>query len=130
VLTGSLLVCGFGVTFLNPARDLGNHFAAAALGVAVFIGLRWGYARLRGVVGLGLGDVKLMGGIGMVVGLYALPHTLLVASSAALIYALFQAWRLGMPINAATRLPFGSFLCLATGLVWFAQRAPFFLPLF
>jgi leader peptidase (prepilin peptidase)/N-methyltransferase len=129
-LTAALFLCGFGLTLLNPNRDLGMHLAAAVLGVVVFIGLRWGYAYLRGVVGLGMGDVKLMAGIGMVVGVYELPHTLLVASSAALIYALCQAWSRDAPLTAGTRLAFGSFLCLGTGVVWFTQRSLFWPLLF
>lgn len=84
----------------------------AALGYGLLFALAWGYRRLRGREGLGLGDAKLLGAIGAWTGWHMLPLVLLVASSAGLLWLLAQAMR-GKPVDGNTRLPLGSFLCIA-----------------
>lgn len=88
-------------------RAIGAVVGAAML-FTVTICYRW----LRGRDGLGLGDAKLLGAIGAWLGWQALPLVLLVASVAGLLWALLLHLR-GKAIDGATRLPFGTFLCLA-----------------
>jgi leader peptidase (prepilin peptidase)/N-methyltransferase len=82
--------------------------------------VRWGYARLRHREGLGLGDVKLGAAIGAWLPLEAIPICFALAASAALILVLFAHLR-GRPMEAATKLPFGAFLCPALWLVFYAS---------
>lgn len=118
-LTGALAALGLGLAAEDPARGLPDGLAAGAVALGLFWGLRLAYRRLRGREGLGLGDVKLMGGIGAGVGLAGLPVVTLVAAGAAIAGALVLGggWRRGaghMPI------PFGAYLAGAAGLVWLA----------
>lgn len=84
--------------------------AAAGYGALFLIAL--GYRALRGRDGLGLGDAKLLGGIGAWLGWAPMPLVLLIASAGGLALAGLMAAR-GQPIGRRTRLPLGTFLCAA-----------------
>jgi len=89
-----------------------DRMIGAALGYGLLFALAWGYERLRGREGLGLGDAKLLGAIGAWVGWQVLPLVLLAASMAGLLWALIARLR-GEVVEGRTRLPLGTFLCLA-----------------
>lgn len=99
--------------------EVGAALAGAALGVAAFAALRWGYARLRGREGLGLGDVKLMAGLGAFAGPWALPHLALTGALVALAGALASRG----PLSGTRALPFGAALCVAGALLWLWRAA-------
>jgi len=95
-----------------PARLLGG-----LIGYGVLAGLAWLYRRLRGREGLGAGDAKLLGAIGLWTGWAALPFVLLGASAAGLIAAGLGALA-GRRIDGATPLPFGTCLAAAAWPAW------------
>ena len=97
------------------------HASAAALGAAALLALRWLYLRARGVIGLGLGDVKLAAVAGAWLGLEILPMTLLFASCAALVATLMSSW-FGTTERPGPRtaVPFGSFIAPAIAIAWFS----------
>lgn len=101
---------------------LPDRLAEAALGAVAgggaFWALRVGYRALAGREGLGMGDVKLMAGLGALVGLWALPMVTLLAGVAALASAALRALRRGRRLRGAQRLPFGAYLALSGGVVW------------
>jgi leader peptidase (prepilin peptidase) / N-methyltransferase len=106
-VTGGTLLAGL---LAAPILDPGT--ATTALGIAalraigtaaVLLTMRWGYARLRHRQGLGLGDVKLAAGIG--------------ACSALILVAV--AHQRDKTVHAATRLPFGTFLCPALWVLFY-----------
>lgn len=101
------------VLSLDPPDTLGR-LAEAALVVALLVALRASYRALRGVTGLGLGDVKFLGAATLWTGLAGLAPLLAIASLAA-IAAVGLARLAGRPVGRATRIPFGPFL--AAGLV-------------
>lgn len=115
-LNGALLglVAVQNLARLDPtgtAGSVGLALAEAALAYGLFAGLRAGYGRLRGRIGLGLGDVKLVAAAMPWIGLAQLPLMILIASTSALLAV--AALRLsGRRIGADTRLPFGPFLVL------------------
>lgn len=117
-LTGMLLICGLAMSLVHGVVTPLQALVGAALGSGILAGLRFGYQRLRGREGLGLGDVKLMAGIGAALGPWNLPLTFLVASLIGLTGALIYAQRTGNPTTAQTRVPFGAALCAAAALVW------------
>lgn len=94
-----------------PAPFL-DRAVGAGLGYGLLFLLAILYRRLRGRDGLGLGDAKLLGAIGAWLGWQLLPLVLLVASLMGLLWALALRLR-GDAVDGATRLPFGTFLCLA-----------------
>ena len=84
--------------------------AACVLSVPMFL-VGWGYAKVRGREGIGLGDLKLMLLLGAFLGVSDGVAALLIGSVAGSIIGL--AYILIARKDASTYwLPFGSFLCL------------------
>jgi leader peptidase (prepilin peptidase)/N-methyltransferase len=102
---------------------LQNHLAAAAIAAGALYLVRLAYRNMRGIEGLGLGDVKLAAAAGAWLGLAPLPATLLLAAGAALAAVLLQALRpREAKVTAQTPVPFGSFLAPSIMIVWFARQ--------
>lgn len=96
-----------------------SALAGAALGSGSFMALRIGYQALRGREGLGMGDVKLMVGLGAFAGPFDVPVLLLMASLGALAAGLVVHLRARAQGAWATRrLPFGAALCCAAIVIW------------
>lgn len=112
------LTLGLFVTALARApHGLGTALLGAALGAGSFLALRWGYRRLRGREGLGLGDVKLMAGLGAYAGPLDLPLLVLIGAVLALAGALVSGLVSG-GLSARRALPFGAALALAGAVIW------------
>lgn len=77
-----------------------------------FMAIRFLYRRLRGREGMGAGDAKLFGALGLWLGWRLLPLLLLLAALGGLAVALATAIGRG-GIDRSSRLPFGLFLALA-----------------
>lgn len=96
-----------------------------AIGGIAGFGVLWTVARVyrlvRGREGLGGGDAKLLGAIGLSVGALALPLVVLVACGIGLIDAAFRMAR-GHKRDTM-QLPLGSYLC-ATMIGWIALTPP------
>lgn len=75
------------------------------------------YRRLRGREGMGAGDPKLFGAIGLWLGWQPLPAVLFLASIIGLGFALLLRVR-GRAIAADTALPFGTLLAVAAYPAW------------
>jgi leader peptidase (prepilin peptidase) / N-methyltransferase len=113
LLTGALAVTGLafgGWAWFAPG------LVDRAIGGAVGFGILWSvaalYKRLRGRVGLGGGDPKLLGAIGMWMGWQALSFVLLIACFVGL--GVVLAIRLGgRAVQGSDRLPFGVMLAIA-----------------
>ena len=110
VITLPGIALGFASSvFLPPG------WQSALIGILVGGGLPWAlaelYVRVRGVEGLGFGDVKMLAMIGAVLGWPLMLLTLLLASLAGTVVggALIAAGRGGRHL----RLPFGTFLAVA-----------------
>jgi len=116
-LTAALFVSGLIWLWLTPQDDLHYGLISAVAGAGSFWLIRAGYQLLRGREGLGLGDVKLMAGLGLWIGYLWLPLMVLIAASLGLAYAAMHAWRSETSLSGSTALPFGSFLCMAAALV-------------
>lgn len=74
-----------------------SGLVAAILAAVAILGLRWGFAAVRGIEGMGLGDVKLLAMIGAFLGAKLLLPVLLVASLSGLVVGiplvLRQRWQ-------------------------------------
>ncbi|MBI3706779.1 MAG: prepilin peptidase [Proteobacteria bacterium] len=106
-LVVTVAALGLASAVVEPAAmGLGDAAAGAALAGGLLWLLREGFRRLRGVVGLGLGDVKLAAAGGLWVGWQGIGEALLLASCLTLLVLGLRAV-LGQPIGRLTRIPFG-----------------------
>lgn len=121
-LTVPLIAAGLLVTgWLEPGALL-DHAVGAALGLMFVIIVRQIYAMVRGREGIGLGDAKLLAAAGAFVSWDGLPSVVAVGAVAGLGTALADGVlrrRKGEgSISLSDRVPFGTFLCLGTWIVW------------
>ncbi|HET7434448.1 MAG TPA: prepilin peptidase [Thermoanaerobaculia bacterium] len=108
----------FGADYeLTLATTLFDSFAGAVAGAGILLAIALAYKLVRKVEGMGLGDVKMMGMIGAVMGWEALFPVLLLASITGAIVGLIVAARSAKGMQVA--IPFGVFLGLATLVVLF-----------
>lgn len=80
------------------------------------------YRRFRRRDGLGGGDPKLFGAIGLWLGWQPLPFVLLGASGVGIVAALVMMAR-GRAVAGTTRLPFGAAIAVAALTIWAISRA-------
>ncbi|WP_162174819.1 prepilin peptidase [Hyphomonas oceanitis] len=113
----------FGVIMVALTRpDLWpHHLIGAAVGYGALVALELAYKRLRGRDGLGRGDAKLLGAIGMWVAWPGLAPVLLVASLTGLVAALIAGLAGKRPMASDTAIAFGPFIALAGWIVWLAS---------
>ena len=125
-LTAALALVAFAMALAPQGVGLEQAALGAALGAGSFAALRWGYWLLRRREGLGLGDVKLMVGLGAFSGPYDLPLLVLLAAVMALVVALGQRLVNRQSLAADRPLPFGAALCAAAAMLWLTgpQLAP------
>jgi len=96
-----------------------DQVLAACVAGASLYAIRAIYGGVRGVEGLGLGDVKLAAAAGAWVGLEALPMTSLLATCAALTTILISnSIRGANSAGLKTAIPFGSFIAPAIVVMW------------
>jgi leader peptidase (prepilin peptidase)/N-methyltransferase len=119
-LTLALFIVALGLAVMPGGIGLQAALVGAVAGAGSFAALRWGYRALRGREGLGLGDVKLMAGLGAWAGPWDLPMLVLIAALMGLAAGLIGAvvGRAGGPPLAQRALPFGAALCAAAAVLW------------
>jgi leader peptidase (prepilin peptidase)/N-methyltransferase len=100
-----------------PLHELVAHIAGAVVGFAVFALIAWGYEKLRGREGLGLGDAKLAGAAGAWLGWEPLPSVVLIACAAGLLWVGGKAVLRGKAA-LTERIPFGVALAAGIWIVW------------
>lgn len=120
-LTGVLALTGLASTLVAPPA-LVDRLIGGAAGFASLWAIATGYRALRGREGLGGGDPKLFGAIGLWLGWRLLPTVLLLAALVGLGVVLFQYLR-GRSVAADQALPFGAFLAVAAYPAWLAMIA-------
>lgn len=94
-----------------------DRLMLAAIVFCVFYAARSLHASLSGRLGLGMGDVKLLAGATVWLGVWNFPLFMLVASCGALLYAACSSQLAGGNWRSK-RVPFGPFLGSALILVW------------
>jgi leader peptidase (prepilin peptidase) / N-methyltransferase len=104
--------------WLTPDQLIFNCLVAGtAYGAARL--LDWGYFCIRNHHGLGQGDAKLLGIMGLWLGLDGVASGLMWATLSALLSLLVARWR-GTTLTGTTRLPFGTHLALGFWATWVA----------
>ena len=115
-LVAALALTGL-VGAASSAPPLADRLIGGAAGFASLWAVGAGYRMVRGREGLGGGDPKLFGAIGLWLGWRMLPPVLLLAGLVGLGVVLFQHLR-GRAIAADDALPFGTFLSIAAYPAW------------
>jgi leader peptidase (prepilin peptidase)/N-methyltransferase len=113
-----LLVGGFLLGVALPQRLIGGGAGFVALWL-----IGRGYRAVRGREGLGAGDPKLLGAIGLWMGWAALPAVLLGASLIGLVFAVARGRGASSMVAFGTLLAAGAMLCAAAALQVAAVRA-------
>ena len=115
-LTVTGMVTGLVFAFFRPP-ELPTALLGLALGAGVILAVSWGYRVLRGVVGMGGGDVMLMGMVGAYQGPWAVLAVLFGGALLGTVYALAAGRG---RVAGAAKLPFGTFLAAAAVVVLLA----------
>ncbi|WP_204115942.1 prepilin peptidase [Shimia biformata] len=118
LLTGALLVLALVLAIAGHGPPVLMALLGAGIGGGSFWLIRVTYRTLRGREGLGLGDVKLMAGIGALLGPFAIPLVVLVAAASLLAVAGLRHLTGTARLSATAPLPFGAALAGAAGLVF------------
>lgn len=116
-----LLAVGLLHAGVEPSLTLLDGLLGATVGGLCFWALRALYTAIRGREGLGLGDVKLIAGIGAGLGLSALPYVVLSAALTGICAEVARSYLAGSDLTATRRVPFGAYLCGTAVLVWYAN---------
>ena len=115
VLTYQLAIVGIVLQLLVFDMPWLQLAAAVSIGPAILLAIRFLYWAIRRQEGLGLGDVKLMAGVGAFLGVDGALFTLVVGSLFGSIVGLGLV--AGARAGMRSQLPFGPFLVLAA-LLW------------
>ena len=121
-LTATLAVAGVAAGLAGVAPDLGERAIGGLAGFLALWLVAWGYRRVRGREGMGGGDPKLFGAIGLWLGWRMLPGVLLLASVIGVGWVAWQAAR-GRRMAASDAVPFGVLLAAAAYPAWLAMIA-------
>jgi leader peptidase (prepilin peptidase) / N-methyltransferase len=111
-----LIAAGAGSGAL-PASTISQALVRAGLMFVLFFGFRAGYRALRGLEGIGFGDVKLAAVAGVWLDWAFLPIVVEIAALSALAVALYARLR-GNTFDSKARLPFGAFFAPAIWICW------------
>ena len=117
LITLALALSGLVAALLLPSRGIVEALFGILAGGGGVYALRAAHRRLRGIEGLGLGDVKFVAAGGAWTGLDGLPAFLLVAALFGLGYVALRAM-LRRPFAGGEPMPFAPFL--AGGLIMIA----------
>lgn len=117
-----LLLLGLLVALWQGAWPAFDSAIGAACGFAAFTVIAWVYRRVRGRVGLGEGDARLLAAAGAWVGWQGLASVVLYGAVAALAYAL-AAGAVRSSMRPETAVPFGPFLGLGLWITWISANA-------
>ncbi|MEZ5998426.1 MAG: A24 family peptidase [Hyphomonas sp.] len=116
LLTLGVALSGLAMVLLTRRESVLLHVAAGAGAYAMLVAVELSYRALRKKDGLGRGDAKLFGALGVWVGPLGLAPVLLAASVSGLLGALL----LGAFRQPDQRVAFGPWLSLGGWLIWCA----------
>lgn len=117
ILNATFLLLTTVISYTSGLYAFEYHIIGAVVGFLALFLLNLVYRKIRGRDGMGMGDAKLLAGIGMLVGWPNLPIILSIASILGLGYALarFGTSKVNLTI---THIPFGPFLGFSAFSFW------------
>ncbi|MBA3067965.1 MAG: prepilin peptidase [Hyphomonas sp.] len=122
-LNAAVLALGAVMVALTRPAAWPIHVAGAVIGYGLLWIVEFAYRRLRGRDGLGRGDAKLLGALGIWVGATGIAPVLLLASLTGILAALSASVRRSAPLSATSAIAFGPWIALGGFAVWLAQSA-------
>jgi leader peptidase (prepilin peptidase) / N-methyltransferase len=122
-LTATLALSGLGAGLLGLDPPLAERLWGGFAGYLSLALVAFAYKLIRKREGLGGGDPKLLGAIGLWLGWQMLPYVVSGASGLGLLFALLGAMR-GRSLSATDRLPLGALLALAAFPIWIVALKP------
>jgi leader peptidase (prepilin peptidase) / N-methyltransferase len=113
------LLFGSGVLYwaVHSPENLPYQIASGAVVAALLWLLRYGYAHFSGRIGLGLGDVKMMGAAAIWISPLSVSMLIFIASFCGLVFAICRG---NHPTDA--RIPFGPFLAVGLISTWLMEN--------
>lgn len=117
----ALAVAGLAFQFAAHREGVTLQIGSAAITLCVLWAVRYGHFQMTGRIGLGLGDVKMLGACALWIHPLLMPVLLLIASATALLFIGWQAVAIGSMATRA-RVPFGPFIALGLGLSWAVEQ--------
>jgi leader peptidase (prepilin peptidase)/N-methyltransferase len=121
-LTVALAVTGIAAGLLGVPPTLGDRLIGGGAGFAALWAIARGYRRIRHREGMGGGDPKLFGAIGLWIGWRLLPMVLVLACLVGLDVVALRLIR-GNVIRGDDRLPLGALLAIAAYPIWIVMIA-------
>lgn len=109
-LTYLAILLGLASPFFFNNHFFYNAYLGFAFGFGFFYLVSKGYEALKGYPGMGFGDVKLLGMLGLWCGATSLPLIVIIASFSALFVLPLR--KIFTRKNISEPLPFGPFLCI------------------
>jgi leader peptidase (prepilin peptidase)/N-methyltransferase len=122
MLTAMLALAGILAALLGVGPPLFDRAIGGIAGFAALWLIAAGYRAIRHREGMGGGDPKLFGAIGLWLGWRMLPVVLLLASLTGLAFVLARL-AIGRGVRADDRLPFGALLAIAAYPTWLVMLA-------
>jgi leader peptidase (prepilin peptidase)/N-methyltransferase len=123
LLNVAVLLLGAAMVALTRPALWPHHLLGAGIGYVSLVAIEIAYRHFKGRDGLGRGDAKLMGAIGMWVAWPGLAPVLLIASLSGLVAALVMSRARRQAVSYETRIAFGPWIALGGWVVWLAQPA-------
>lgn len=120
-LNATVLGLGVLMVLLYRPDDWILHAAGAVFGFGLLWSVEVLYRHLRGRDGLGRGDAKLLGAIGIWVGAAGIPPVLLIASLSGIAAVLVLAARKTVELSGQSAIAFGPWIALGGYTVWLLQ---------
>ncbi len=120
-LTGAFAAVALASGALGALPTLTDRLIGGVAGYLALATIAWAYRVLRQREGLGGGDPKLFGAIGLWLGWQSLPFVLLGSSGAGLLAVAVMMLR-GKAVGPTTQVPFGTLLAVAAFAVWVFSR--------
>lgn len=121
-LNGTLFAVGLFAAWSIAPSQLPVHLMAAIIVTCGFYLIRYAHLRIRGVVGFGLGDVKMMGAAAMWISPFNIPYMVMVSSLTAITAIVVLYYRETAQDITAIKLPFGPFIASGLLVVWVLEK--------
>jgi leader peptidase (prepilin peptidase) / N-methyltransferase len=119
-----LVIVGFVLALFDPMMTWINSLLGILMGGGLLLFVAWTYYKLTGREGLGGGDIKLLAGLGALLGWHMVIMIMFFSSIMGALYGVFMM--IFMRKGRLTEIPFGPFIGISAILYYFIQEGGFF----